>query len=283
MALETTLITHGFPAPEGLAVALELERVVRDRGAIPATIGVLGGVLRVGLTEAELETLAASKALKLNLSNLSAGLAQRSPGSTTVAATMFAASRAGIRVFATGGIGGVHRESDDVSGDLVALARYPVAVVSAGAKALLDLPRTIEMLETFNVPVLGYGTDEFPAFYRRSSGLPVDCRLDSIAALAEAVRIHLDLEVAGGIVVANPIPPQNEMPLELYERSIAASLADAEKAQVRGRDLTPFLLDRVRDRTEGKSVFSNRALLQNNVEVAADLAVALAAHPSASD
>jgi len=280
VALETTLVTHGFPHPEGIEVALELERAVRDGGAEPASIGVLEGRVHVGLTGDELERLAGEgNTAKLNLSNLAVNLVNATPGSTTVAATMFAAARAGIRVFATGGIGGVHRdveESGDVSADLMALSRFPVAVVCAGAKAVLDLKKTVEMLETLGVPVLGLGTDEFPAFYRRSSGLRVDRRCDTVEQIATAVRAHFDLGVGSGVVVANPIPPENEMPLELYEHAIGAALSDAERAGVRGRDVTPHLLERLRQFTEGTSLFSNKALLLHNARVAAELAVALA-------
>ena len=197
VALETTLVTHGLPHPEGLAVAMELEARVRDEGAEPATVGVVDGCIRVGLDGAALERLATGgRAIKLNLSNLAAHLAPGCEGSTTVAATMLVAHRVGIGVFATGGIGGVHRgvtETGDVSADLTALARFPVAVVCAGAKAVLDLPRTLELLETLGVPVFGLGTDEFPAFYGRESGLAVDRRFDTVDRLAEAVRTHVDL------------------------------------------------------------------------------------------
>jgi len=255
VALETTLVTHGLPHPEGLEAAAELERLAT---ATPK---------------------AGAEAAKLSLSNLAAQLSCGAPGSTTVAATMFAAARVGIEVFATGGIGGVHRhaaDSGDVSSDLTALSRYPVAVVCAGAKAVLDLKHTVEALETLGVPVLGFGTDEFPAFYRRSSGLPVDRRYDSTEALARAVRTHFDLGLGTGVVVANPIPVEHEMPLELYEHALAASLADAERHEVRGRGVTPYLLERMRDWTASESVFSNRALLVHNARTAAALAVELA-------
>jgi len=311
VALETTLVTHGLPPPEGVEVALELEREVASRGAVPATIGVLDGKLRVGLERTELERLAAGgsvagstaprggapsgaaaapiaartsvvsarRAAKLSLGNLAAVLASGEPGSTTVAATLFAAARVGIQVFATGGIGGVHRgasETGDVSTDLVALARFPVAVVCAGAKAVLDLEKTVEMLETLGVPVLGLSTDEFPAFYRRSSGLPVDHRYDALPDLAAAVRTHFALGLGTGVVIANPIPAEHEMPRELYERSLATALADAGRLGVRGREVTPYLLERLRELTASGSVFSNRALLVHNARVAAGLAVAIA-------
>lgn len=278
VALETTVVTHGLPHPEGVRTARSLEEVVRRGGATPATIGIIGGAIRIGLTHAELEQLATTPNIpKINLSNLAAAVASGEPGSTTVAATMFAAHASGIRVFATGGIGGVHRDADesgDVSADLTALARIPIAVVSAGAKAILDLSRTREMLETLGVPVFGLGTDEFPAFYRRSTGLSVDRRYDSIAELASAVRVHLSLGFDTGVLIANPIPIADEMPSELYDRAIHTALADADAGSIRGRALTPFLLDRMRVLTGGESVRANLALLRHNAEVATALAVA---------
>ena len=280
VALETTLVTHGLPPPEGIETALALEAAVLESGAVPATIGVLDGAVRVGMSRAEIQRLArTADVAKLNPGNLGAGVASRRPGSTTVAATMLAACRAGIRVFATGGIGGVHRnasETGDVSADLHALARWPVAVVCAGAKAILDLPRTVEALESLGVPVFGYRTSTFPAFYRRDSGLRLDARFDEMSSLADAVRVHFHLDAGTGVVVANPVPEAHEMPADVYERSLATALADAARAGVRGRDVTPFLLDRLRVLTEGVSVFSNRALLVDNARVAGQLAVALA-------
>jgi pseudouridylate synthase len=280
VALETTLVTHGLPQPDGVRVALLLEESVRARGAIPATIGVLAGQIRIGMSRLELEQLANTPdVIKLNLSNFAAQLAFAASGSTTVAATMFVADRVGIDVFATGGIGGVHRgaaETGDVSADLVALSRYRVAVVSAGAKAVLDLPRTIEMLETLGVPVLGFGTDEFPAFYRRQSGLRVDRRCDDIASLAAAVRMHFDLGFGTGVVIGNPIPVADELPQDVCDRALTAALAAATEQGVQGRDVTPFLLERMRQLSGGKSVAVNQALLVNNALVAADLAVELA-------
>jgi pseudouridylate synthase len=279
VALETTVVTHGLPHPEGIETAALLEQVIRDAGAVPATIGILSGRIRIGLARPQLEQLVATPDVaKINLSNLAAALSSRQSGSTTVAATMFAAHSSGIRIFATGGIGGVHRdaaETGDVSADLTALARIPVAVVSAGAKAVLDLPRTVEMLETLGVPVFGFETDEFPAFYRRSSGLPVDRRFDSINELAGAVRSHFSLGLGTGVLIANPIPIPDEMPSELYDRAIDTALSDAEKRGVRGRALTPFLLDRLRELTGGESVRANVALLRHNAGVAAALSVAV--------
>ncbi len=278
VALETTLVTHGLPHPDGVTTAVSLEEIVRAAGATPATIGVIDGALRVGLTRVELEQLAKTpNVAKINLSNLAAAVASGQPGSTTVAATMFAAHLSAIRVFATGGIGGVHRdasESGDISVDLTALSRIPVAVVSAGAKAVLDLPRTVEMLETLGVPVFGFRTDEFPAFYRRSSGLPVDRRYDSITELAAAVRLHFSLGLGTGVLIANPIPLADEMASELYNRALQAALSEAAARRIRGRGVTPFLLDRMRAVTGGESVRANVALLRHNAQVAAGLAVA---------
>ncbi|MEO5988198.1 MAG: pseudouridine-5'-phosphate glycosidase [Candidatus Eisenbacteria bacterium] len=281
VALETTLVTHGLPHPDGVEAALALEREVTEHGATPATIGILDGAIHVGLTRAELERLATAPSVtKLNLSNLAAVLSGGGLGSTTVAATMFAAEQSGIPVLATGGIGGVHREastSGDISADLTALSRIPVAVVCAGAKAILDLPRTVEMLETLGIPVLGLATDEFPAFYRRSSGLPLDKSFDSVAELARAVRTHFNLGLGTGVLVANPIPLADEMPLELYERALSSALKAVREQAVRGRAVTPFLLDAMRRITVGESVKANLALLRHNARVAAQLAAELLA------
>ena len=280
VALETTVVTHGLPHPDGIAAALALEDEVRQSGATPATIGVLRGAIRVGISREELDELATTPDVcKTNLSNLAAVVASGGLGSTTVAATMWAAHMNGIRVFATGGIGGVHRGADetgDVSSDLTALGRVPVAVVCAGAKAILDLPRTVEMLETLGVPILGLETDDFPAFYRRSSGLRVDRRVDSIADLAAAVDAHFRLGLGTGVLVANPIPGSAEMPRDLYDQALQAALADMKAEGVRGRAVTPFLLDRLRVFTSGESVRTNLALLLHNARVAAQLATQLA-------
>jgi pseudouridylate synthase len=280
VALETTLVTHGLPHPQGLETALALEEVVRGHGAVPATIGILDGAVRVGIGRDELERLAtAPGVVKVNPGNLAATVAAGLPGSTTVAATMFAAAAVGIGVFATGGIGGVHRdaaESGDVSADLTALSRHAVAVVCAGAKAILDLPRTVEMLETLGVPVLGLGTDEFPAFYRRSSGLRVDRRCETVDELAAVIAAHASLGLGTGVLVGNPIPEADELPTAIYEPALAGALAAAAERGVRGRAVTPFLLEQMRERTGGASVTANLALLRNNAAVAAELARALA-------
>lgn len=279
VALETTLVTHGFPHRDGLEQARVLEREVRLGGALPATIGVLDGALRVGLSDAELTRLAHAKDVaKLGPSNLGAGLASGRPGSTTVGATLIAAQAAGIRVLATGGIGGVHRgDGFDVSADLLALSRHAVAVVCSGAKAVLDLPRTREALESLGIPVLGFGTDWFPAFYERRSGLRVDARFEGVGALAAAVEAHFGLRTGSGVLVGNPIPTAEELPAALYEEALASALESAATRGVAGRDLTPFLLEHLRVRTGGRSLVANRALLVANASLAAELALALAA------
>jgi pseudouridylate synthase len=280
VALETTLVTHGLPHPQGVETAAEMEAAVRSAHAVPATVGILDGAVHVGMTPSELARLAAGGAAKVNLSNFAAQLALGGAGSTTVAATLLVAHRAGIEVFATGGIGGVHRdvnETGDVSADLTALSRFPVAVVCAGAKAVLDLGRTLEALETLGVPVLGLRTDQFPAFYRRASGYPVDARFEGLDALAGAVRTHFGLGTGTGVIVANPVPEAHELKAEAYEAALTQALSAAAREGVRGRAVTPFLLERLRALTEGASLFSNRALLLHNAQTAGELATALAA------
>ncbi|MCC7354488.1 MAG: pseudouridine-5'-phosphate glycosidase [Anaerolineae bacterium] len=278
VALESTVIAHGLPLPQNLETARHLEAVIREEGATPATIAVLGGKLRAGLSDAELVCLATAGGIrKTSRRDLPILLATGGNGATTVAATMWIAARAGIAVFATGGIGGVHRgQPFDVSADLAELAQTPVSVVCAGAKAILDLPLTLEWLETHGVPVIGYGSDEFPAFYSRRSGLPVDMRADSPQEVAAVMRAQRALGLPGGILVCVPIPAEAELPSEVMEGAIAQALAAAEGAGVRGKALTPFLLDRVRELTWGESLRANLALLENNARVAARIARAMA-------
>lgn len=279
VALETTVVTHGLPAPLGVQTAAAMQQAVRDAGALPALIGILEGQARVGLTADELERLAATLGvMKVNLGNLASTVSTGHAGSTTVAATIAIAHQAGVGVMATGGIGGVHRdvtETGDVSADLTALARLPVAVVCSGAKSVLDLARTVEALETLGVPVYGVGTDRFPAFHHRDSGLALDQRFDRIEDLAAAVRAHGELGLGTGVLVANPVPERDELPRELAEAAVAQALADATREGVRGRAVTPFLLERVRVLTGDRSVATNRALLVDNARVAAELAGAL--------
>lgn len=279
VALESTVISHGLPYPENLGTAQALEQTVRDNGANPATIALLNGKIKVGLNEQDLKFLATSKEVaKVSRRDLPLVLARKQAGATTVAATMIAAHLAGIKVFATGGIGGVHRgatTSFDISADLTELSRTPVIVVCAGAKAILDLGLTLEYLETLGVPVIGYGTDELPAFYTRHSGLKLEARADSPEEIAEVARIKWELGLEGGLVVVNPPPPEADLPPAEVEAAIQRALAAAEREGVRGKAITPFLLDRMRLETEGRSLETNVALLGNNAALAAKIAVAL--------
>jgi len=279
VALESTLITHGLPRPKNLEVARALEAAVREAGAIPATIAILGGQITVGLTDEQLVYLAGAEDVrKCSRRDLPIVVGRREDGATTVAGTMMAAHMAGIRIFATGGIGGVHRDHPfDVSADLLELGRTPVTVVCAGAKAILDLPLTLEVLETQGVPVIGYGTDEFPAFYSRSSGLPVDVCCDTPEEVAAIAQARDALELPGGILVAVPIPTEDELPSSEAETAIGRALAEAEAQGITGKAVTPFLLARVSELTGETSLRANVALLLNNARVASAIAVAISA------
>jgi pseudouridine-5'-phosphate glycosidase len=284
VALESTIIAHGLPWPDNLAVARALEDEVRAHGAVPATIAVVQGQARIGLDAAALEQLAqhGARFVKAGATDLPVIRARRGDAATTVSATAVIAAAAGIQVFATGGIGGVHRgDAADVSHDLVALARTPIAVVSAGAKAILDLPRTLELLETLGVLVLGYRTGELPAFYTQTSGLALAHRVDELAELAAIVDERLAGGDAGGVLVCNPIPAEAAIPRAEIEPAIEAALAAAAAAGVVGKPLTPFLLGRLAELTGGRAVSANRALAQHNARVAAQLAVALVARREA--
>lgn len=274
VALESTLITHGLPQPVNLETGRHLEQVVRDAGATPATIALLHGEIHVGLEPYELEELAMAKDVrKCSRRDLSIAVARKENGATTVAATMLLAHAAGIRVFATGGIGGVHRGHPfDVSADLEELGRTPVTVVCAGAKAILDLPLTLEALETRGVCVVGYGTDTFPSFYSRSSGLPVDVRCDTADGVAAIIKARDALKLDAGILVGAPIPTEHEVPAEEAEIAISAALREAEAAGVKGKEVTPFLLARVSALTDRRSQIANLALLENNARIAAAIA-----------
>lgn len=280
VALESTIVTHGMPHPENVDTARAVEAVVRRNGAVPATIAIIGGRIRIGLSPEELSWLGtATDVLKLSRADLPHAVAAGRHGSTTVAATMICAHLAGIRVFATGGIGGVHRGVEatmDISADLDELARTPVAVVCAGAKAILDLPRTLEYLETRGVPVVGYGTDRFPAFWSRESPLPVPIRLDTPEAIARLIRTKADLDLGGGVLVANPVPPADEIPFDVMAEHIDAALRDAEAKGVSGKAVTPFLLARMAEITGGQSLATNIALIRNNAALAGQVAAALA-------
>ena len=275
VALESTLVAHGLPYPDNLDVARALEAIVRERGAEPATIAIVDGEPRIGLSPEELERLARDgrSFAKAGATDLAVHLARKTCAATTVSGTAVLASRAGIRVFATGGIGGVHRgDGSDVSCDLSTLARTPIAVISAGAKAILDLPRTLEMLETLGVLVIGYRTRVFPAFYARSSGLKLEHSVDDLGELAAIARAHWTLG-GGGILIANPIPETDE--LANAEAAIERALADAAAAGISGKALTPYLLAKLAEVTGGASIRANRALARNNADVAAQLALAL--------
>ena len=277
VALESTVITHGLPWPTNLHAAQALEAAVRDGGAVPATVAVLGGQLRVGLAEGELVRLAqaAFQVRKVSRRDLAIALARGEDGGTTVAATMWTAHQVGIQVFATGGIGGVHRRHPfDISADLPELAQTPVLVVCAGAKAILDLPLTLEWLETHGVPVLGWGTSEFPAFYSRDSGLGVDLRVEGAADVAGVWRARRRLGL-GGVLLTVPIPQEHATPAAVVEQAITAALDEADAQGVRGKAVTPFLLERVAALTEGASQRANLALLEHNARVAALVASAL--------
>jgi pseudouridine-5'-phosphate glycosidase len=276
VALESTIVAHGLPWPDNFEVGRALEEEVRRHGAIPATVAVVGGRLRVGIDAATLERMARGGFHKTGIGDLGAVCARGGDGATTVSATTFAAARAGVRLFATGGIGGVHRgDSGDVSSDLGVLAREPVAVVSAGAKAILDLPRTLETLETLGVPVVGVRTHEFPAFYTFTSGLPLEHRVETAEEAARLLSAHWSLGL-GGVLLANPIPKAHQLDPQAIDQAIAEALADAQKRGVRGKALTPHLLSHVSRATHRRSLAANRMLALHNAAFAAQVACQLA-------
>lgn len=281
VALESTIITHGMPYPQNLTMARQVEQTIRDNGAVPATIAVMGGQIHVGLTDEALETLArtpSDHAMKLSRADLAVCLATGRTGATTVAATMICAHLAGIRVFATGGIGGVHRGAEssfDISADLHELAQTPVTVVAAGAKAILDLPKTWEVLETLGVPVIAYGQDELPAFWSRASGIRAPLRMDNAADIAAAADMRARLGLKGGQLVANPIPPESEITRDQIMPVIEQALAEAHSQGVAAKQVTPFLLQRIFELTEGRSLKSNIDLVLNNARLASEIAIAM--------
>lgn len=283
VALESTIISHGMPYPHNVAMAREVEQIVRTGGAVPATIAVLEGHPTIGLADDELELLGShAEVRKVSVRDLPYVVATRSHGATTVASTMRLAGLAGIRVFVTGGLGGVHRGAEvsmDVSADLTELSRTEVAVVSAGVKSILDITRTLEVLETLGVPVVGYGTDEFPSFYSRSSGVPAPMRLDTPEEVAALMRATWDLGLGSGIAVANPVPADEEMPRDEIDAVIHRALADCDERGIRGKDITPYLLGRIVELSDGRSLETNLALVRHNARVGTAIAVAHAAHP----
>ncbi len=280
VALESTIITHGMPYPQNVATARLVEQDVRTAGATPATIAVMNGRIHIGLTDTQLTRLGqATDVMKLSRADLAICLAMGKTGATTVAATMICAHLAGIAVFATGGIGGVHRGAEgtfDISADLLELAQTPVTVVCAGAKAILDIPKTLEVLETHGVPVIAYGQDDLPAFWSRSSGLKAPLRMDTPARIAQSHRLRAQLGLPGGQMIANPIPAQDEIPRDVIVPFIEAALAEAQTKGIAAKAVTPFLLQRIFDLTQGRSLAANIALVRNNAQLAAAIAVALA-------
>lgn len=282
VALESTIIAHGMPFPKNVETALRVEKTVREAGAIPATCAIIEGKLKAGLSVTEIELLgkegvAIPKASRRDLPYL---VSQGKNGATTVASTMIIAHLAGIRIFATGGIGGVHRGAAttmDISADLQELAQTPVAVVTAGAKSILDLGLTLEYLETFGVPVIGYRTEEFPAFYTRKSNFGVDFRLDSAEEIAKLLKTKWEMDLRGGAIVANPVPEKHQLDADVMQKAISEALAEAERKGIRGKAITPFLLAKIENLTGGKSLEANIELVLNNARLAAEIAVAMAA------
>ena len=280
VALESTIISHGMPYPQNVETALRVEEEVRRNGAVPATIAIIGGTLKAGCTHEDIELLGkkGTQVVKTSRRDLPVVVSQKQDGATTVATTMIISAMAGIKIFATGGIGGVHRGAEktmDISADLEELAMTPVMVVCAGPKSILDLGLTLEYLETKGVPVIGYRTDELPAFYTRRSGFGVDCRLDTPRQIAEAFRTKRLLGLQGGMLVTNPVPEQYSMPPEVIDTAISQALAEAEKDGISGKRLTPFLLARIKDITRGDSLNTNIQLVLNNAALAAQIAARL--------
>ncbi|AOT69125.1 pseudouridine-5-phosphate glycosidase [Geosporobacter ferrireducens] len=280
VALESTIISHGMPYPQNIETAKKVEALIRENGAVPATIGILQGKMKVGLTEEELNYMGKGEdILKVSRRDLPFVLAKELNGATTVASTMIIAALAGIKVFVTGGIGGVHRgaqETFDISADLMELAHTDVAVVCAGAKSILDIGLTLEYLETHGVPVVGFQTADFPAFFTRKSGYPVDYRVDTVEEVAAAMKAKWNLNLHGGMIIGNPIPLEHEMNRQLIDQAIADALKEANEQGIKGKQITPFLLSKIKGITEGKSLQSNIELVYNNARVGAQIAAAYA-------
>ena len=279
IALESTIISHGMPYPKNVETALAVEDVIRKGGAVPATIGIIEGRIKIGLTRDEIEYMAtAENVLKVSRRDFPLVISQKGDGATTVAGTMIAANMAGIRLFVTGGIGGVHRgagESHDISADLEELKMTDVTVICAGVKSILDIAGTLEYLETAGVPVITYGADEFPAFYSRRSGFAAECRMDDPAAIAALINTKEKMGLKGGVLVACPLPEEDEIPFEKMDVVIQEALKECEEKKITGKRITPFLLSRVKDLTEGKSLEANIKLVLNNAAVGAAIAVNL--------
>lgn len=278
VALESTIISHGLPFPENLALAKDVEKIIQEEGATPATIAIIDGVMKVGLTDEELVLLAQSDAvIKASKRDFGYLLSQQKTGATTVSGTLIIAAMAGIPIFATGGLGGVHRgasETFDISRDLEELSAHNVAIISSGVKSILDIGKTLEYLETKGVEVIGYQTDRFPAFYTPSSAFHVDYRLDTPEEVASVIRAKFDSGLAGGILIANPVPSADALDASIMEDAITKALREAEKAGIHGKEITPYLLSKIKNITAGKSLSANIALMKNNAKVAAQIAVA---------
>lgn len=276
VALESTIISHGMPYPQNYETALEVEKTVRDNGAVPATIAILKGVIHVGLNNEELEFLSTEKnILKASRRDIPVIISQKMSAATTVSATMICAKLASLKIFATGGIGGVHRNAQntfDISADLTELAQTNIAVVSAGVKSILDIGLTLEYLETLGIPVIGYKTEEFPAFYTRESGYKVNYKLDSAIDIAEMIKTKWELGLNGGVIIANPVPEVHSLDKNLIDKAIDEALIKADARGIKGKDVTPFLLSEIKNITGGKSLDSNIMLVLNNAKLAAEIA-----------
>lgn len=276
VALESTIISHGMPYPQNYETALEVEKTVRDNGAVPATIAILKGVIHVGLNNEELEFLSTEKnILKASRRDIPVIISQKMSAATTVSATMICAKLASLKIFATGGIGGVHRNAQntfDISADLTELAQTNIAVVSAGVKSILDIGLTLEYLETLGIPVIGYKTEEFPAFYTRESGFKVNYKLDSAIDIADMIRTKWELGLNGGVIIANPVPEVHSLDKNLIDKAIDEALIKADERGIKGKDVTPFLLSEIKNITGGKSLDSNIMLVLNNAKLAAEIA-----------
>jgi pseudouridine-5'-phosphate glycosidase len=279
VALESTIISHGMPYPQNFETALEVENIVRDNGAVPATIAIIKGVIKVGLNKEDLEFLSTERnILKASRRDIPVIISQNLSAATTVSATMICAKLASLKIFATGGIGGVHRNAQntfDISADLTELAQTNIAVVSAGVKSILDIGLTLEYLETLGIPVIGYMTDEFPAFYTRESGFKVNFKLDSAKDIAEMIKTKWELGLNGGVIIANPIPEEYSMDKNLIDKAIEAALKKADESGIKGKDVTPFLLSEIKIITGGRSLDSNIKLVLNNAKLAAKIAVGI--------
>ena len=276
VALESTIMTHGMPFPENLETALSVESIIREKSVVPATIAILKGRIKIGLEQEELKELVEdSEAIKVSRRDLASALVRQQNGGTTVSATMICAHKAGIRVFVTGGIGGVHRDFEetlDVSADLEELSRTPVAVVCAGVKSILDIPRTLEYLETKGVPVIGFGCDEFPAFYTPYSGIKAPLRMNLPEETARCMKTHWDLGLGGGLLIANPLFEEKALDPDLLQQVVEESLKSAEDQKISGKDITPFVLEQIVQKTGGASLEANIALIQNNARIGAGIA-----------